>query len=52
MFLVKSSDSIGELPKKLSGLNAGGESGILSVRVKSVDIERNTSGVGDFLDCY
>ena len=49
MFLVKSSDLIGKLPKKLLGLNREEESGILGVRVKSVDIERNTSGESDFL---
>ena len=41
---VKSSDSIRELPSKLHGLRIEGESGIPGVRVKSVDIGRNTSG--------
>ena len=36
---------------KLSGLSAGEESGIPSVAVKCVDIRRNTSGEGGFLDC-
>jgi len=36
---------------KLAGLSAGEESGIPSVAVKCVDIRRNTSGEGDFLDC-
>jgi hypothetical protein len=36
---------------KLYFLSAGEESGIPSVAVKCVDIRRNTSGEGDFLDC-
>ena len=32
-------------------LSAGEESGIPSVAVKCVDIRRNTSGEGGFLDC-
>ena len=36
---------------KLLDLSAGEESGIPSVAVKCVDIRRNTSGEGDFLDC-
>ena len=35
---------------KLSFLSVGEESGIPSVAVKCVDIGRNTSGEGDFLD--
>ena len=35
----------------LANLSAGEESGIPSVAVKCVDIRRNTSGEGDFLDC-
>ena len=35
---------------KLSGLSAGEVSGIPSVAVKCVDIRKNTSGEGDFLD--
>ena len=36
---------------KLKGLRAGEENGIPSVAVKCVDIGRNTSGEGGFLDC-
>ena len=39
-----------ELHSKLLVLSLGEESGILGVRVKSVDIERNTSGESDSLD--
>ena len=39
-----------ELQLKLIFLSAGEESGIPSVAVKCVDIRRNTSGEGDFLD--
>ncbi len=46
---MKSSDSIGKLPFKLLDLRVEEENGILGVRVKSVDIEKNTSGEGDFL---
>ena len=35
----------------LADLSAGEESGIPSVAVKCVDIRRNTSGEGGFLDC-
>ena len=35
---------------KLFNLSIGEESGIPSVAVKCVDIRRNTSGEGDFLD--
>ena len=35
---------------KLSNLSSGEESGIPSVAVKCVDIRRNTSSEGDFLD--
>ena len=49
--VVKSSGSTGELQLKLLFLSAGEESGIPSVAVKCVDIRRNTSGEGDFLDC-
>jgi hypothetical protein len=35
---------------KLRILSTGEESGIPSVAVKCVDIRRNTSGEGDFLD--
>ena len=40
-----------ELHLKLEGLRAGEGSGIPSVAVKCVDIGRNTSGEGGFLDC-
>ena len=46
---MKSSDSIGKLPFKLSSLRHKEGNGILGVRVKSVDIKKNTSGEGDFL---
>jgi hypothetical protein len=46
---VKSSGSIGKLPFKLPDLRQEEENGILGVRVKSVDIEKNTCGEGDFL---
>ena len=46
---MKSSDSIGKLPFKLIGLRLEEGNGISSVRVKSVDIAKNTSGEGDFL---
>ena len=39
-----------ELQLKLNILSAGGESGIPSVAVKCVDIRKNTSGEGGFLD--
>ena len=37
-------------PCELESLSTGGESGIPSVAVKCVDIRRNTSGEGGFLD--
>ena len=46
---VKSFDSIKELPSKLHGLRPEEENGIPGVRVKSVDIGRNTSGESGFL---
>ncbi len=46
---MKSPGSIGKLPFKLSDLRVVEESGILGVRVKSVDIEKNINGVGSFL---
>ena len=49
--VVKALGSTEELQLKLLFLSAGGESGIPSVAVKCVDIRRNTSGEGDFLDC-
>ncbi len=39
-----------ELKLKLIFFRDGEESGIPSVAVKCVDIRRNTSGEGDFLD--
>ena len=48
--VVKSLGSTEELQLKLVFLSAGEESGIPSVAVKCVDIRRNTSGEGDFLD--
>ena len=47
---MKSLGSTEELQLKLYFLSAGEESGIPSVAVKCVDIRRNTSGEGDFLD--
>ena len=47
--MVKSSGSTRELPPKLHGLRLVEESGIPGVRVKSVDIGRNTSGESGFL---
>ena len=49
---MKYSGSIGEQPSKLLGLSVTEEIGILGVRVKSVDIEKNTSGEGEFLGHY
>ena len=48
--VVKSLGSTEELQLKLLVLSAGEVSGIPSVAVKCVDIRRNTSGEGDFLD--
>ena len=48
---MKSPGLTREVHLKLRGLSAGEESGIPSVAVKCVDIRRNTSGEGDFLDC-
>ena len=48
--VLKSLGSTEELGLKLVFLSAGEESGIPSVAVKCVDIRRNTSGEGDFLD--
>ncbi len=48
--VVKSLGSTEELQTKLFALSVGEESGIPSVAVKCVDIRRNTSGEGDFLD--
>ncbi len=46
---VKSCGSTAELPSKLHGLRLEEESGIPGVRVKSVDIGRNTSGASGSL---
>ena len=46
---VKSFGSTKELPSKLQSLRLEEESGIPGVRVKSVDIGRNTSGESGFL---
>ena len=48
--VVKSLGLTEELQLKLIFLSAGEESGIPSVAEKCVDIRRNTSGEGDFLD--
>ncbi len=48
--VVKSLGSTEELQPKLGILSVGGERGIPSVAVKCVDIRRNASGEGDFLD--
>jgi hypothetical protein len=48
---VKSQSLTVALHMKLRSLSAGEGSGIPSVAVKCVDIRRNTSGEGDFLDC-
>ena len=47
---MKSPGSTGELHLKLEVLSVGEVSGIPSVAVKCVDIRRNTSGEGGFLD--
>ncbi len=49
---VKSHCSTVELHSKLRNLSAGGESGILGVAVKCVDIKKNTGGEGGSLECY
>ena len=50
--VVKALGSTEERPLKLFGLRPGEGSGIPSVAVKCVDIGRNTSGEGDYLDRY
>ncbi len=47
---VKSLGLTEERQLKLIFLSVGEESGIPGVAVKCVDIRRNTSGEGDFLD--
>ncbi len=49
---VKAHGSTVELHSKLQCYSAGGESGILGVAVKCVDIKRNTGGEGGSLECY
>ena len=49
---MKSLGSTKELHSKLSGLSMEEESGIPGVRVKSVDIGRNTSGESGSLVQY
>ncbi len=49
---VKSRGSTSEWHPKLHDLSAGGESGILGVAVKCVDIKKNTGGEGGSLECY
>ncbi len=48
--VVKAHGLTVELRPILAGLSVGEESGIPSVAVKCVDIGRDTSGEGDFLD--
>ncbi len=48
---VKDRGSTPGLHLELFDLSTGEGSGIPSVAVKCVDIRRNTSGEGDFLDC-
>ncbi len=48
--MVKSLGATEELQPKLFYLSVGEESGIPSVAVTCVDIRRNTSSDGDFLD--
>jgi len=49
---VKSCGSIAELPFKLQDLRMLGENGIPGVRVKSVDIGKNTNGEGNLLGFF
>ncbi len=49
---VKAHGSTVELHPRLRSLSAGGESGILGVAVKCVDIKKNTGGEGGSLECY
>ncbi len=48
--VVKSLGLTAERQLKLRFWSTGEERGILGVAVKCVDIRRNTSGEGDFLD--
>ena len=47
---VKAQGSTLELLSKLLDSDLGEDSGIVSVAVKCVDIDRNTSGVSGYLD--
>ena len=49
---VKALGSTQEVHPKLHGLSTGGAQRIPGVEVKFVDIGRNTSGEGGFLDTY
>ena len=49
---VKAHGSTVELHSKLHDLSVGGESGILGVAVKCVDIKKNTGGEGGLLEYY
>ena len=49
--VVKSQSLTLVLLLRLTDLSAGEVSGIPSVAVECVDIRRNTSGEGGFLDC-
>ncbi len=49
---VKARGPTPELRLKLPCWSAGGESGILGVAVKCVDIKKNTGGEGGSLECY
>ncbi len=51
MSVVKARGSTSEMHPKLQDLSAGGESGILGVAVKCVDIKKNTGGEGGSLEC-
>ncbi len=49
---VKAHGPTEELHPKLRDLSTGGESGILGVAVRCVDIKKNTGGEGGSLECY
>jgi hypothetical protein len=48
---VKDPGSTRDVHLRLADLSAGEGSGISSVAVECVDIRKNTSGEGGFLDC-
>ncbi len=48
---VKAHGPTVELHPKLQDWSTGGESGILGVAMKCVDIKRNTGGEGGSLEC-